>query len=154
MANGVFDIARGRVNELVERIISSDPGTARLQVRLLTITGIEADATLETHATWADVVAASNTEADFTNYVTKTLGAGDLSRAAGKPSTSTVVNDQIWTAAGGATNNTLAKLVICYDAAGTDVDANLIPLTHHDFSATTDGNDLIADFGATFFSAA
>ena len=153
MANGVFDVAKGRVNELVERVISGDPSTARLQVRLLTTTGLEADGTLEGYATFSAIVAAANTEADFTNYATKELAAADLSRASGNPHTSTVVNDQTWTSAGGATNNTLAKLLVCYDALGTDVDANLIPLTHHDFSATTDGNDLIADFGATFFSA-
>ena len=155
MANGVFNIAKGRVNELCDRVEHGDPAASRLQVKLLQVA--EADATLQDYDTFSALLGGSNTEATFTNYATKTLAAADLSRTTddtGNTQYSTVDNDQTWTAAGGATNNTLVKLVICYDAAGTDVDANLIPLTHHDYSATTDGNDLIADFGASFFSAA
>ena len=154
MANGVFNIAKGRVNELCDRVEQGDPAASRLQVRLLKTA--EADATLEDYDTFAAILVGSNVEADFTNYATKTLAAADVSRTTddtGNTQYSTVDNDQTWTAAGGATNNTLVKLVICYDPAGTDVDANLIPLTHHDFSATTDGNDLIADFQASFFTA-
>jgi hypothetical protein len=59
------------------------------------------------------------------------------------------LGDQTWTAAGGAANNTLTKLLVCYDAdtaAGTDAD--IVPLAHYDFAVTTDGNDLIAQFNA------
>lgn len=156
MANGVFNIAKGRVNELVERIESADPAAARLQLKLLTTTGIEADGTLEDYDTFSALLAGTNTEADFTNYGGgKTLTSTELSRTtddSGNTQYSTST-DITWTAAGGATNNTLAKLVICYDPLGTDVDTNLIPLTHHDFSATTNGNDLTADFGTSFFTA-
>jgi len=154
MANGVFNIAKGRVNELTERIEQGDPAAARFQIRLLKTA--EADATLQDYDTFqALLVPAGNVEADFTNYVTKTLTSTELSRtvddtANTQYSTST---DVTYTAAGGASNNTLVKLVVCYDPAGTDVDANLVPLTHHDFSATTDGNDLIADFGTSFYTA-
>ena len=154
MANGVFNIAKGRVAELVERVESGDPAAARLQIRLLK--AAEADATLEDYDTFsALLVPAGNTEADFTNYATKTLSSTELSRTVDDTANTQYVTstDQTWTSAGGATNNTLVKLVICYDPLGTDVDANLIPLTHHDFSATTDGNDLIADFGTSFYTA-
>ena len=53
--------------------------------------------------------------------------------------------DITWTGAGGATNNTTAKLVLCYDSDTTSgTDANIIPLCHYDFVETTDGTDLTA----------
>ena len=62
--------------------------------------------------------------------------------------------DQTYTAAGGATNNTIVKALICYDSdttAGTD--ANLVPLVACGFSAnpTTDGNDLVLRIAANGF---
>jgi len=66
------------------------------------------------------------------------------------------VPDQIWTSAGGGVNNTLGKLIVCYDddtTAGTD--SNIIPWTYHDFSVTTDGTDLTAQINvAGLFRAA
>ena len=156
MANGVFNVAKGRVNELVERVISGDPSTARLQIKLLK-SGQETDATLEDYDDFAALlVPAANVDADFTNYGGGiTLVAGDLTRTVDDTGNTqfSVSLDKTWTSAGGATNNTVAKLIICYDELGTNVDANLIPLTHHDFSATTDGNDLTADFGTSWFTA-
>lgn len=154
MANGVFNVAKGRGNEFVERVEAGDPGTSRLQIKLLTVA--EADATLEDYATFQALLAGSNTEATFTNYAGgKTLTSTELSRTVdtGANTQYSTSTDQTWTSAGGGTNNTLVKLIICYDELGTDSDASLIPLSHHDFAATTDGNDLIADFGTSFYTA-
>jgi hypothetical protein len=53
-------------------------------------------------------------------------------------------------------NNSLGKLLVCYDddtTAGTD--ANIIPWTYHDFVVTTDGTDLTAQINtAGLFRAA
>lgn len=155
MANGVFNVAKGRVNELIERVEQDDPSGCEIQLKLLKTA--EADATLEDYDTFSALLAGSNTEADFTNYATISLTASDVSRTVDDSGNTqySVITDQTWSSAGGASNNTIVKLVVCYDPLGTDVDANLIPLTHHDFSATTNGNDLIADFSASgFYSAA
>ena len=103
----------------------------------------------------AAVLAGASDEADFTNYVRKT--------AASVTSTPDNTNDWVdadfaditWTAAGGGTNNTLGKLLVCYDADTTSgTDSNIIPLTAQDFSATTNGGDLIAQVAtAGFFRA-
>jgi hypothetical protein len=46
----------------------------------------------------------------------------------------------VYTNAGGATNNSVGKLIIAYDGdTGAGTDANLIPLTYHDMVFTTDG---------------
>lgn len=62
------------------------------------------------------------------------------------------IPDQTWTAAGGALNNNVVKLLVCYDSdttAGTD--ANIIPVTYHDFVFTSDGTDVTAVVAAAGF---
>jgi hypothetical protein len=62
------------------------------------------------------------------------------------------IADQTWAAAGGAANNTLAKLLVCYDPDTTGgTDSTVVPLTAHDFVTTTDGTDLIAQIAAAGF---
>ena len=154
MADGVFNIAKGRVNEYVNRVDSNDPTNSALIVVLLKAS--EADATLEDYDDLNALLgAAGNTEADFTNYARKTLTDTDVAN----PTPDDTNNrqdadcpDQTWTSAGGASNNTLTKLVICYDGdTGAGTDANIIPLTHHDFATTTDGSDLTAQINASGF---
>lgn len=155
MANGVFNISKGRGWELADRVEQGDPAASRLQIKLLQASS-EADATLEDYATFSALLAGSNTEATFTNYGGgKTITAADitLTTDTGGNTNYFTIADQTWTSAGGGTNNTLDKLIVCYDPLGTDVDTNLVPISHHDFSATTDGNDLTADFGTKVFEA-
>ena len=147
MANGVFNVAKGRAVELHNRVKNNDPATAGLMFRILKVT--EADAVLEDYETYdAILLAAGNTEADFTNYGGgKTITDADIAVATLDHATDTYrcdIDDQTFTAAGGTTDNTTAKVIICYapDVAGAN--STLIPLTHHDFVATTDGNDLVA----------
>ena len=154
MADGVFNIAKGRTNEYANRVDSGDPSTARLQLKLLSTAA--ADATMKDFDTFAAILAGTSVEATFTNYGGGiTVAAADITITTDDSGDTQyyTISDQTWTSAGGATNNTLAKLIVCYDALGTDVDANLIPLTYHDFVATTNGNDLTADFGTKVFEA-
>lgn len=153
MANGVFNVAKGRVVELHNRVAGNDPANSGLVVVLMTAN--EADATLEDYDNLSLLLAAGgNTEATFTNYARKVLT--DTAVTAVTPDDAnnyqtTDLADQVWTSAGGASNNTLTKLVICYDpdTTGGD-DTALIPLTHHDFTPTTNGNDLTAQITGYF----
>ena len=156
MADIVFNVAKGRVNEFTRRVANNDPANSAFVVVLLQVA--QADGLLQDHATLAALLGAANTEATFTNYARKVLTDVDIS-----PPTVDNASDEQWsdipdlvyTAAGGATNNTLVKAVICYDpdsTAGTDAD--LIPMTAHDVSATTDGNDLTLTIPANGFYAA
>ena len=142
---------------------SAYPRIYTIQIKLLKTGITDTDDDLEAYDDFAALLAgsANNNDCDFTNYGSgKTLTDTEVSTP---PTTDDTANtqwsqlpDQTWTAAGGTTNNTTAKLVVCYDPLGTNVNSNLIPLTHHDFVATTDGNDLIADFAQVspgFFSA-
>lgn len=153
MADGVFNIAKGRVNEYVNRVDSNDPTNSALVVVLLQVA--EADATLEDYDDLSALLAGSNTEATFTNYARKVLTDTDVTAPTPDDTNNRQdadIPDQTWTSAGGATNNTLVKMLVCYDndtTAGTD--ANIIPLTYHDFSITTNGNDLSALINAAGF---
>ena len=142
MANGVFNVAKGRVAHLASLPAAADA----LVVVLLVGAGLEADATLNNHRTLAALLAATNDEATATNYARKVVTTGV---------TVTIddVNDRVdydmpdpvWAALGGAVNNAIAKLIVCYDgdtAAGTDADVT--PLTFHDFVIQTDGSDVTA----------
>jgi len=159
MADQVMNIAKGRVVELYNNVKGNNPANSAFIVVLLK--AVEADDTLNNYDDLGALLgAAGNTEADFTNYARKVLTDADLVALPAPDDTNNRrdldIPDQTWTAAGGATNNTLAKLLVCYDAdttAGTDAD--IIPLTHHDFVATTDGNDLVAQINtAGFYRAA
>ena len=154
MANQIFNVSKGRINQFVENVEQDDPTGCEIVIVLLKTA--EADATLIDYDTLAALLAGSNTEADFTNYARKVLTAPDMSRTVDDTANSqySTFVDQTWTAAGGTTDNTTAKLIVCYDPLGTGVDANLIPMSHHDFVGTTDGNDFGADFGTSTVSAA
>lgn len=160
MGNIVTNQAKGRVNEYTSRVVNNDPANSALIVVLLKTA--EADAALLDYDTLGALLSAgggtANVEADFTNYARKTLTNADLVA----PTVDDTANEQysdipnpVYTAAGGATNNSLVRMLICYDSdttAGTDT--NIIPLTIHDVSATTDGNDLTFNIPANGFYAA
>lgn len=148
MANQVFNVAKGRAGYYSSLPAANDA----LVIVLLKSSGIEADDTLNNHDTLATILAAANDEADFTNYARKTLTSATLTVDDTNNRLDVDIADQTWTSAGGAANNTLAKLLICYDPDTTGgSDSDIIPLTHHDFSATTDGNDLTAQIAAAGF---
>lgn len=159
MANGVFNISKGRVVEFYNRVEASDPTNAAFIVVLLQAN--EAEATLIDRDDLAALLAVTaNTEATFTNYARKTLSDVEL---AALPAPDDVndrydidIPDQTWTAAGNGANNTLTKFLVCYDSDTTGgTDANILPCTHHDFAVTTDGSDLTAQIDAAgFFRAA
>jgi hypothetical protein len=157
MADGVFNVAKGRVNEYVNRVDANDPANSALIVVLFQVS--EADGTLEDYDDLAALIAGSSTECTFTNYARKVLTDSDVTAPVPDDTNNRQdadIPDQTWTSAGGATNNTTTKILICYDpdtTAGTD--STIIPLTYHDFVITTNGNDLTATINAAgFFRAA
>jgi hypothetical protein len=146
MADGVFNISKGKEKYYAELPAANDA----LIIVLLKATGLEADDTLNNYDDLAALLAAANDEADFTNYARKSLTAGSITitLSDGNNRLEIDLTDQTWTAAGGGTNNTLGKLLICYDpdtTAGTD--SSIVPIAYYDFTATTDGTDLLGRCG-------
>lgn len=155
MGDGVFNIAKGRVVEYYNRVENNDPANSALIVVLAE--GAITDATLEDLDTLAAVTGdAGFTEATFTNYARKVLTDADLAALPSPDDTNNRyevdVPDQVWSSAGGASNDTLTRLIICYDSDTTGgTDTNIVPLTFHDFSITTNGGDLTAQINANGF---
>lgn len=140
MANGVFNGVKGEVKTLAGLPAANDA----LIVVLLKVTGLEADDTLNNYDDLAALLAAANDECDFTNYTRKTLSSVTNTVDDTNNWMDTDAADFTYTAAGGATNNSIGKALICYDGDTTaGNDSNIRPLTYHDFTATTDGNDLV-----------
>lgn len=142
MADGVFNRAKGAVAELVRDDNNN--------IGILLLKANETEANLVDHDTIEALLAAvGNTEADFTNYVEKTGITGTITVDDTNNRVDIDIPDQTWTSAGGASNNTLTKLIVYYDEG--DSPATQIPLTHHDFAVSTDGSDLTAQVNSAGF---
>ena len=157
MGNIVFNIAKGKVAEYAARVNANDPTNAVLLVVPVLTAGIEADSVLIDKDTLSDVFSGTTDEATAGGWNRKTLdqtGGITVTVDDGNDRVDVDIPDQTWTAV--AAGNNVSALLICYDsdsAAGTD--ANVVPMTKHDFVVTTDGSDITAQIAAAgFFRAA
>lgn len=152
MANQIMNIALGRVAELYNRVDLNDPANSALVITVWNSTAT--DATIKDLDTVAALEADALT-AEVTNsgYARKVLTDADLVAFAPDDTNDRVdldIPDQTWTAV--AAGSAWTDLSINYDndtAAGTD--ANIVPLTWHDFAVTPDGSDITAQIAATGF---
>lgn len=144
MADFVFNIAKGKVAEKV-----ADGAT----IKALVLKASDTDAVMKDYDTIAALLGDTEvTEADFTNYARPTLAS--LVAAVDDTGDRMTVDaaDLVFTAAGGAVNNTTTDLVIYEDVDATD--ANAVPLCLFDAVFTTDGNDVTLQLNADgFFTA-
>lgn len=146
MADGVFNIAKGAAAEKFR------DAAANGIILLLKANETEADL-IDHDELNAMLGAAGNTEADFTNYARKTGLSGSITVDDTNDRVDVDIPDQTWTSAGNGTNNTLTKAVFAYEESAADT--GRIPLTHQDFSVTTDGTDLTIQLdGSGFYRAA
>lgn len=150
MANYVFNIAKGRVVEFMNRVDSNDPANSAIILVPLSASGSEAEA--QDYDTLTDVLGGTANEQSSGGWGRKTLTDADLSAIAVDdannrfPGTLPAVT---WTAPTAGNNTT--GLLICYDSdttAGTD--ANIIPLVHCDMAITADGTDIVKNLGDFF----
>ena len=153
MADFTFNIAKGRVAELYNRVDLNDPAASALIIAILATAGIETDAVLEDKDTLADVVSGTTNEVTNTGYARKVLTDADIV-AFGPDDTNNRVDldipDQTWTAV--AAGDGWNDFLVCYDSDTTGgTDANIVPLTQHDFVLTPDGSDVTAQVAAAGF---
>lgn len=153
MADLVFNIAKGRVAELYNRVDSNDPANSVLLVIAINA-GAATDATLRDYDTMAAIEGDANA-AEVTNsgYARKTLTDADLVAFAPDDVNDRVdldIPDQTWTGVGAGSAWT--DLIVAYDndsTAGTDT--SVIPLTLHDFAITPSGSDITVQINAAGF---
>lgn len=152
MADFVFNIAKGRVAELYNRVDSNDPAASVLVMVAIDANG-DTDATMKDRDDLSVLLGGTANEVTNTNYGRKTLTDADIVAFAPDDTNDRVdldIPDQTWTAVAAGTAWT--DLLVCYDndsAAGTD--ANIIPMTLHDFAVTPDGSDIVAQIAAAGF---
>ncbi len=157
MGNIVFNIAKGEVNAYSKRVKNNDPANSALVLVLLKTS--EADGPLQDYDTLGDILAAgggtANVEANFTNYARKVITDATMLPTVVDDSGNqqySDVPDQTYVSAGGAVNNALSRILVCYDSDTTSgTDANIIPLVALDFVITTSGTDIAAIFSAQGF---
>ncbi len=150
MADIVFNIAKGRVAELYNRVKTADPSAARLYVIPISA-GAVSDATALDVDTFADLVTAGVTERTANGWNRKTLAAADLASMAPDDTNNRMdidIPDQTWTA---VSTDAVTDLVICYSATASPTNAQLVPLTLHDFAVTPSGGDVTAQIAAAGF---
>ena len=117
-----------------------------LVVVLVEAAGIEVDDVLNNYDDLAALLAASNNEqtAQARKIITSsvTITVNDTTNLVDVD-----VPDQVWT---GLTGNPTAKLLFCYDGdTGAGTDANIRPISAHDFAVTPDGTDVTAQIAAS-----
>lgn len=151
MGDLIFNVALGRIRTYAELGAANDA----LIILLLKSTGLQADGTIRDHDDLSALLAATNDEATFTNYARKTVTSVTITVDDTNDRVDLDIADQTWTVAGGALNDTLGALLIGYDGdtlSGTD--ANIVPVSKHDFSVTTDASDLTAQIATAGFARA
>jgi hypothetical protein len=153
MAYFVFNIAKGRVAELYNRVDLSDPTNAVLVVAVLAASGIEADSVLKDKDDLAAVVSGTTNEVTNSGYARKVLSDADVVAFAPDDVNDRVdldIPDQTWTAV--AAGDGWSDFLVCYDSDSTGgTDANIVPMTQHDFAVTPDGSDITAQIAAAGF---
>lgn len=153
MAASVANIAKGRVAEFYNRVDSNDPANSALIMVVLNSSGLEAHATLIDYDTLAAILAAANDEVTNTNYARKTITDADLGALTPDDTNNRMdcdIPDQTWTSV--AAGDNWGMIVVCYDSdttAGTD--ANIIPLTFHDFVVVPSGANITAQISTSGF---
>ncbi len=151
----VFNIALGRAVELYNRVDTNDPASSAIVVAILMTTAT--DTTLKRLDTLALVLADADTaEVTNTGYARKVLTDADITSFAPDDVNDVVeldIPDQTWTSVSGG--DAWSDLVIAYDpdsAGGTDAD--IVPITMHDFVAIPNTGDVTAVLSASHFYSA
>lgn len=154
MADFTFNCAKGRVVELYKRVDTADPANCAIILVPLSQSGTEAQ------GQDLDSLQAIESDANFaeqsTSWSRKPLTDAQLVEDPGPNDTDNrydvAVPSVTWT--GPTAGNNTTGLLVCYDPDTTSgTDANIIPLTHHTFTVTADGNDVVLNAG-NFYQAA
>lgn len=134
MADIQFNIAKGKLAYYAGLPATND---ALIAVPLET-TGLEADATLRDYDNLSLLLAGTSNEQ--TTMGRKTLAGVTVTVDDTNDRVDIDFTDPVWTA---ATGNACSALLICYDPDTTGgTDADIVPLTKHDFVVTPNGTDI------------
>jgi hypothetical protein len=150
VADFTFNIKKGSIAALVQRVDENDPAASAIKLVPLSASGTEAQG--QDLATLAAVEADANfAEQAAGSWVRKTLTDADFAPTDyAVDNANNRVNVKVptvtWTGPTAASNTT--GLLVCYDAdTAGGADSDIVPLTHHTFAVTADGNDVVLNAG-------
>lgn len=143
----VFNMGKGRFVEYAIRINANDPTNSVFVLDLLATSGLEADSVLIDKDDFGAVVSGATNYATGTGWARKSLDqSGGITVTVDDTNDRTDVDipDQTWTAVADAADD-VSRLVSGYDSDSTGgTDANIIPVSCHDFIIQPDGSDVVA----------
>jgi hypothetical protein len=148
MADFEFNIAKGRFRELVERVDTNDPADAK--ILLIPLSASDTEANAQDAATVTAALATAMNEQTSGGWARKTLTDSDFASTDYDTNNTDNRGDAslpqvTWTAPTAGNNTT--GLLVCYTEEASPTDGGTIPLSHHDFAVTADGNDVILNAG-------
>lgn len=150
MADFVFNVAKGRTRTLYDNVQANTVPNSALVLVAINANAVT-DATLKDLDTLSAVLGTAANEVTNTGYARKVLTDTSLVASSVDDTNDRVAldfADQTWTAV--AAGDAWTDIIVCYDpdtTAGTDAD--LIPISCHDFAVTPDGSDIqatVSDF--------
>lgn len=147
MADVVFNVAKGKWGQWVQNVEDNSPAAAVL--RIFAIVSTDSDDLIRDTDTITALLALGNTaEATNSGYANIALDETDITITVDDTNNRLDVDitDQVFSTIGAGDNWT--HLILAYDAAGTDTDANTIPISSHDFVVTPNGGDITAVINA------
>lgn len=147
MADVVFNIAKGRIAELANRVNDNDPTNSAFIVVPINAGG-ESDATLVDLDSLDAILATGANECTADGWNRKTVTSLTVTVTDGSDKVEVDMADQTWTAVSSATAAT--DLVVCYDPDTTGgADTALVPLVLLDCAVTPNGGDITYQVNAS-----
>ena len=147
MANYMFNLAKGRFVEFMNRVDSNDP--ANSAIILVPCSASDTEANAQDADTLTAALATAINEQSSGGWVRKTLTDSEIAAIAVDDTNNrfpATLPQVTWT--GPTAGNNTTGLLICYDGDTTGgTDANIIPLAHCDFAVTADGHDVVLNTG-------
>jgi hypothetical protein len=124
-------------------------GTDNILVVPLQSASIPTDTVLRNCTNLGAVFTAGGLEATFTNYVRKVLSSSDITITTNTTTFTQAASftTQVWAAAGGAVNNTLAAIVLAYRPTSSTADSGCLVLATLGYAGTTTAGALTAVLG-------
>lgn len=150
MADIVFNVAKGRVNELLRRVDVNDPANSTIVVVPVDVAAVT-DATLRDLTTLSAILGAGVTERSTSGWNRKVLTDADVTAPSPDNTNDRQdadLPDLTWTS---VSAGAVTDLIVCWDPDSTSgADADLVPLTLHDFVVTPTGTDVTATIAGFF----
>ena len=133
MASFTFNVAKGRVVELHNRVDGNDPATSGLVLVVLAEAGLETDDQLRDYDTLAAILAGASSEVGNTGYARKVLTDTELAPATVDDAADKVTvtfSSQTYSAV--AAGDSWRKAILCYAPDTAGLDSTFIPMCAHD----------------------